>query len=645
MKLTMRPLILLLCLLPLRWLGAQTTQTYPIHNLSLANPERGWFYSIGAWSNNELQPFPTAAELAALRTGDDKVTLIRRYYLLDDFMNGPIDQSVLDEFQANCDALRTAGFKLIPRFSYNWSYGLPQMDASVQRTHQHLAQLRPYFENNKDVIAHVEAGLIGHFGEWHSSSEGHVDNFTLAVKNGGHQILDSLLRVVPPDRMVATRYYYHNKMKYLENYHGIVAPVDQNTAYSGYLSARVGTHNDAILFDQNWMWHHDSIPEQQAYAAQDLNWVVSSGEPLPSNYALNHNPLPELSFLKFNNLAINANIEGGTDLYDYWKDQGYFDELTLKLGYRFALREATIDDAVALGDTLHLQTVFENTGFGSPYNPRTSEVILRAVNGLEEHVIDITPQLDLRYLGHGLHPIDLLLPLPADVAVGDYQLFLNFPDAEASLASDARYSIELANIGTRESTTGYHTLLHQVAVTTTPLPLSLLSFLAEDRGDRGIQLHWVTEWEENSQGFEIQKLGDHNTWERLAFLPGKGLSTGPTSYTYFDPTPHAATVYYRLKLVDQDQSFRYSPVIAIDGDTAPKLAVYPTLVDDQFTLSGAPVHSLVEVYDAEGVRRASLRPSDSPTIIDLSQFESGWYYLGIVSEGGQVVETQRVFKK
>ncbi|MEM8907877.1 MAG: DUF4874 domain-containing protein, partial [Bacteroidota bacterium] len=163
----MRPFILLIFTLQLSILQSQTTVSYTPSSLPIANPERGWFFSIGAWSNNELQPFPSAAELQDMRNGADKITLVRRYYLLDDFIDGPIDQSLLNEFQANCNDLRAAGFKLIPRFSYNWSYSLPQLDATVSRTYEHLAQLKPYFEQNKDVIAHVEAGLVGHFGEWH----------------------------------------------------------------------------------------------------------------------------------------------------------------------------------------------------------------------------------------------------------------------------------------------------------------------------------------------------------------------------------------------------------------------------------------------------------------------------------------------
>lgn len=443
---------------------SQTIINYQANDSSIANPERGWFYSIGAWSNNNLMAFPTLTELDSLRNSNDKVTLIRRYYLLDDYINSPISQSLLDEFQNNCDSLRAAGFKLIPRFTYNFSSALPQNDASVQWTFFHLNQLKPYFEANKNVIAHFEAGLVGKYGEWHTSSEQHVDNWTLEVLSGGHAILDSLLNTVPSDRMVATRYFYHNKMNYLENYHNILNPVDATTAFNGSIASRIGTHNDAIMNDSNWMWHPQFIPAQMTYASEDLKWVVTSGEPLSSGYLLSHNPLPELAFLRFNNLAINANNETSNAHYDYWKQQGYFDELTLKLGYRYRMINAIIDNSVQPGDSLHLILNIENVGYASPYNFRKTELILRNITNLNEYTFDLTNENDIRYWHTGTHSLDFSVYIPNSFQFGEYELFVNFPDADSILGSNPDYSVQLANIGTWKAFTGYNSLLHQLTI-------------------------------------------------------------------------------------------------------------------------------------------------------------------------------------
>ena len=59
--------------------------------------------------------------------------------------------------------------KMIPRFAYNFGpTGAP--DASTDRILEHLEQLRPALVANQDVIAFVEAGFIGTWGEWHDST-------------------------------------------------------------------------------------------------------------------------------------------------------------------------------------------------------------------------------------------------------------------------------------------------------------------------------------------------------------------------------------------------------------------------------------------------------------------------------------------
>lgn len=446
------------------FLSGQAIISYQSHDLPIANPERGWFYSIGAWSNNNLQPFPTLNELDSMRQSDDKITLLRRYYLLDDFTDSPIAQAVLDEFQNNCDSLRTAGFKLIPRFTYNFSESLQQLDASVSWTHYHLNQLKPYLENNKDVIAHIEAGFVGHYGEWHDSSEGHIDNFTLEVLNGGHQIIDSLLKAVPADRMVATRYFYWNKMKYLEDYHSTSTPLNEQSAFSETVAARIGTHNDAVMFEPNWMWHPFLISEQIDYANQDLKWVVSSGEPLPDDYTLTNNPVPQLAALYFNSLAINANNEGSNAHYDYWKQQGYFDEMTLNLGYRYRMIEANVQEIVNQGEIVSLNLIIENIGYSSPYNYRKTEIVLRDILTEEEYHFDLTQDNDMRYWHTGVHQLDLSFEIPTDFAEGTYDVFLNFPDFDILLYNNPMYSIQLANTNTWETETGYNALQFQLTV-------------------------------------------------------------------------------------------------------------------------------------------------------------------------------------
>ena len=72
--------------------------------------------------------------------------------------------------------IREAGVKAIIRFAYNQGpYPDSEPDASKAQILRHIEQLAPLLQNNADVIAWLEAGFIGAWGEWHTSTNG-LDN-------------------------------------------------------------------------------------------------------------------------------------------------------------------------------------------------------------------------------------------------------------------------------------------------------------------------------------------------------------------------------------------------------------------------------------------------------------------------------------
>jgi hypothetical protein len=212
------------------------------------------------------------------------------------------------------------------------------------------------------------------------------------------------------------------------------------------------------------MWHPTLITEQINYANQDLKWVVSSGEPLPDSYTLTNNPIPQLAALYFNSLAVNANNESSNAHYDYWKQQGYFDEMTLNLGYRYRMIEANVQETVHQGEAVAINLTIENLGYSSPYNYRKTEIVLRNTLTAEEYQFDLTENNDMRYWHTGVYQLDLSFEIPSDFNEGPYDVFLNFPDADTALGNNPLYSVQLANIDTWEIESGYNSLLFQLTV-------------------------------------------------------------------------------------------------------------------------------------------------------------------------------------
>ena len=244
------------------------TKTYTASTAQILNPERGWWRTIEPdWNTNQTQPTLTVSQLNALKSTYG-VTVVRKYYVLDDFETTDIPYDHADPRMADLKmvendfaAVRAAGMKLIPRwvYVYNTNGGYNLTDPSEAQIKRHIDQLAPIWAANKDVTVHLQAGFVGCWGEWHGYCGGyngtasqHV-NADGSLKASGVNIYNYLLQRVPSERMVAMRYPYQ-----VYRLHGST-PFSASEAYSATSRARTGWYNDSIAYDGN---DRGTIPRQ-----------------------------------------------------------------------------------------------------------------------------------------------------------------------------------------------------------------------------------------------------------------------------------------------------------------------------------------------------------------------------------------------
>lgn len=93
------------------------------------------------------------------------------------------------------------------------------------------------------------------------------------------------------------------------------------------------------------------------------------------------------------------------------------------------------------------------------------------------------------------------------------------------------------------------------------LPVSWLSFSARALSDR-IQLDWVTAAEQDNAYFVIERSLAGAAFLEIGEVAGSGNTDSPTSYQFLDQAlPNYSTlIAYRIKQVDLDGSFSYSPI-------------------------------------------------------------------------------------
>ncbi len=108
------------------------------------------------------------------------------------------------------------------------------------------------------------------------------------------------------------------------------------------------------------------------------------------------------------------------------------------------------------------------------------------------------------------------------------------------------------------------------------LPVVLVSFTGA-LNEGAVQLNWQTTEEMNFSHFEIQRSVNGKSFESIGNVTAVGGVGGQGIYSFRDGAKIAGAPgrisYYRLKMVDNDYSFAYSPIISVKRDDPDGLAV------------------------------------------------------------------------
>ncbi len=119
------------------------------------------------------------------------------------------------------------------------------------------------------------------------------------------------------------------------------------------------------------------------------------------------------------------------------------------------------------------------------------------------------------------------------------------------------YDIDVVNDQMAWAVGTYSTILKTSNVV---VPVQLVSFTANWVDDR-IELNWTTASELNNYGFEVQRQIDSQTnWSKIGFRAGHGTTSEVHHYSFIDHPQGGGKYRYRLKQVDVNGKFSYSPL-------------------------------------------------------------------------------------
>lgn len=149
--------------------------------------------------------------------------------------------------------------------------------------------------------------------------------------------------------------------------------------------------------------------------------------------------------------------------------------------------------------------------------------------------------------------------------------------------------------------------------------------------NKEINIHWITELEENLDHFEVQRSVDALNWQALQKMSAQGSTH---HYSVSDRTPRSGNNYYRIKSVDRDGHVDFTKILLAKINT-PAIELFPNPVKETLSIKGTNMER-VEIYSMAGrlLKSSKVLSTESLVNINLGDLKAGVYLLKIVTSEG-----------
>ena len=405
-------------------------------NPDLINPERGMYFGV----------YPT---------GTQSHTIVPKWLYLDTVCNQNLTwngynqtgtSAVLNAYAATLEKARTKGVKVLfrPRYDTPSGSGLNSCGRfhadTKTRQLDHITAVAAMLGDYRDVIAYIQAGYLGRWGEWNDGGFGSSTVPLLTNTTDRNAIIDHVLEA----------YAAEGILQHVE----VRRPVFAREVLSRNANARVAFHNDCFMSTDSDMGTYSNFetgnPSNFATAADAKAWAQSftanasfggetcsvsgGGERWPScSNMIGSSSEPASLHMNY------LNGEWATDAVSTWTSGGCYPKIKRRLGYRFEVTRVEYTPTVPAGQTFQVRVDVKNTGWAKLHKPRQAKLVLR--NGSTTHVYNVSSGAVASWPPGQTTTISGNAPAPS---AGTYSVRLWIPDPDAQ--SRIPYAVKLATL-------------------------------------------------------------------------------------------------------------------------------------------------------------------------------------------------------
>lgn len=186
------------------------------------------------------------------------------------------------------------------------------------------------------------------------------------------------------------------------------------------------------------------------------------------------------------------------------------------------------------------------------------------------------------------------------------------------------------------------------------LPVEFSYVDARSQDCESVDVIWQTQTEINNRGFFIERsVGSIDRFEDMGFVESNGDSNKEQTYTFEDDINGLAgntNLYYRIKQVDIDGRVSFSEMVVIRLDCEDQSVRFnvrpnPAFNDLYVDVDGSlDVASKIVILNSlsQTISTLSIDRTDSRTLIDVSKYIAGMYYIRILNNDNEVIFTEKI---
>ena len=329
------------------------------------NPDQGFYRPIYVKANEDGISYNKNIVTSATQLYHLRVDISEFSGMVNGSQDKPLSSAMLTGLDQMLTYLQQQNKNAIVRFAYDPSYGgAKDKEPSQEMIETHITQVCQVLNNYTATITAIEAGLIGPWGEMHSSTIANSAHIVPIIQTFLNNTTELPLLVRTP--------------KMIYDYLGItLSDIGDYNISQNSNAYRLGLYNDGYLGSDTDLGTYTNRAAEVEFLSKLTSHLPYGGEVvIPSSPLHNIDVcLPEMNKLNLSYL----NIEWNYQVIDKWKDSQYtsqcgqdspyygqsaFTYIENHLGYRFVLTNSVFEYSNKY-DRLNIKLSLKNVGFGN----------------------------------------------------------------------------------------------------------------------------------------------------------------------------------------------------------------------------------------------------------------------------------------